>query len=417
MPADRLRMNRDSPVRVLEMELTDEPKSLTGCAGYSAVRILLRRRRRPIGWVAIYEPDDTISAKTLKLAIYFQAGSALWLSVLADSLESDVAATELPPISVVVCTRDRGKLLNDCLRSLHELDYPAFEIIVVDNAPASNETEMIVTQFPAKGLLRYVREDRPGLDWARNRGIMEARHDIIAFTDDDVRVDAGWLRAFASAFAEPEVGLVTGLVAPAELETGAQQLFELVYGGMGKGMQPRVWNRERAGRYDMVTAHRLGVGANMAFRRRVLETLDGFDTALDVGTPSHGAGDLDVFHRVLLSGATVRYEPKALVWHKHRRDIPALRRQLYDNGRAFGVYLLLLFIRGEVPRFVTANFARLWVQWHLSRVAWRFRRRERLPLPLILAEMWGGLHSPYAYLRTYYLDRRIRAQVDGQISG
>lgn len=80
------------------------------------------------------------------------------------------------------------------------------------------------------------------------------------------------------------------------------------------------------GPYDLVTVHHMGVGANMAFRRRVLEQLGGFDTALDVGTPSHGAGDLDMFHRALLSGATVRYEPVALVWHQHRRDMAALRR-------------------------------------------------------------------------------------------
>ena len=64
-----------------------------------------------------------------------------------------------------------------------------------------------------------MRENRPGLDWARNRGIAEARHDIIAFTDDDVRVDRAWLRAIGNAFLDPEIMGVTGFIAPAELES------------------------------------------------------------------------------------------------------------------------------------------------------------------------------------------------------
>ena len=397
-------------MRVLEIELSDGIPSIGGCAVYAAVRILLRHGGRPIAWVAMYEPDDVVSSEELRRVIYTQVGSSLWLSLLANGLDGDIRSHELPPISIVVCTRDRSALLGKCLRTLAALDYPAFEIIVVDNAPASDETERLVSDSQTQMPLRYTRENRPGLDWARNRGIAEARHDIIAFTDDDVRVDAGWLRGLARAFVDPEVGLVTGLVAPAELETEAQQLFELVYGGMGKGVRPRTWARHDVGPCDLVTVHHMGVGANMAFRRRVLEQLGGFDTALDVGTPSHGAGDLDMFHRALLSGATVRYEPVALVWHQHRRDMAALRRQLYDNGRAFGVYLILLLRRGDVPRFVTTKFARIWLRWHLGRVVRRFLRRETLPLPLILPEIWGSLHSWHAYYQTYRSDRRLRAQ-------
>ncbi|MBA3560077.1 MAG: glycosyltransferase [Gemmatimonadaceae bacterium] len=401
---------RSSAVRVLEIELSDGIPSIGGCAVYAAVRILLRHGGRPIAWVAIYEPDDFVSSEELRRVIHTQVGSSLWLSLLANCLDGDVRSHELPPISIVVCTRDRSALLGKCLRTLAALDYPAFEIIVVDNAPASDETEQLVSDFQTQMPLRYTRENRPGLDWARNRGIAEARHDIIAFTDDDVRVDASWLRGLARAFADPEIGLVTGLVVPAKLETEAQQLFELVYGGMGKGMRPRVWGSHNVGPYDLVTAHHLGVGANMAFRRRTLEKLGGFDTALDVGTPSHGGGDLDMFHRALLSGVTVRYEPNAFVWHLHRHDITALRRQLYDNGRAFGVYLLLLLRRGDVPRFVTVNFARIWLQWHLGRIARRFLSRKKLPLPLILAEIWGSMHSTHAYFQTYRSDKRLRAQ-------
>ena len=83
---------------------------------------------------------------------------------------------------------------------------------------------------------RYVREARPGLDWARNRAIAEAAGEMIAFTDDDVEVDPGWIRALVAAFAarSRRVAAVTGLVVPAELDTEAQVLFER-YRGFGRG--------------------------------------------------------------------------------------------------------------------------------------------------------------------------------------
>ena len=93
-------------------------------------------------------------------------------------------------ITIVVCTRNRTAQLSTCLDTLLALDYSTYEIIIVDNAPSDNATYDLATSLP----VRYVREKRPGLDWARNRGIKEARYDIIAFTDDDVRVDPYWLQ-------------------------------------------------------------------------------------------------------------------------------------------------------------------------------------------------------------------------------
>src|SRR4029077_1964328 len=117
--------------------------------------------------------------------------------------------------------------------------------------------------------VRYVREPRPGLDWARSRAIAEARGDIIHYTGDAAVVDRGWARALAAVFVEaPEVMAVTGLVVPYELETEAQWLFE-EYGGFGRGFERR-WCRvsrrtgERAAR-EYGGLGQFGTGANMAF--------------------------------------------------------------------------------------------------------------------------------------------------------
>jgi glycosyltransferase involved in cell wall biosynthesis len=227
------------------------------------------------------------------------------------------------PVSIIVCTRNRPVTLRRCLESLLKIKYETFEIIIVDNAPANKETFELVSGFP----FRYIREDRPGLDWARNRGISEARYDIIAFTDDDAIVDAYWLEAISNVFFKREVMAVTGYVAPAELSTASQYLFEFGYGGMSHGLYRKVFRRDKLNSQELIGASRFGVGANMAFRREIFTKIGDFDVALDVGTPSGGGGDIDMFHRVVTSGHVLMYEPSMLVWHKHRTESSLLRNK------------------------------------------------------------------------------------------
>lgn len=320
-----------------------------------------------------------------------------------------------PPVSVVVCTKDRAGSLATCLTSLAQLDYPSYEVVVVDNASATQAARYLSSKFH----VRYVREDRPGLDWARNRGIAESKYDIIAFTDDDVRVDSGWLRGIARGFTDPEVMLVTGLITPAELSTPAQMTFEFAYGGIGKSFAERRWDPQHLDAHQLLGAHELGTGANMAFRRAVFDRVGTFDTALDVGTPSHRAGDLDMFHRVLASGHVACYQPDALVWQRHRRDLTGLRRQLRDNGRSFGAYLLTRWVAarrgiGPVTPIQVVHYAlSVALGWRVGRVARQFMRRDPLALPLQVAELRGLLQAPWAYLATQRNDKRLREQLAG----
>jgi glycosyltransferase involved in cell wall biosynthesis len=315
----------------------------------------------------------------------------------------------LPEISVVVCTRDRPRSLRRCLASLTRLDPGASEVIVVDNASRTEETREIVTMTP----FRYVREERPGLNWARNRGAGEARYDIVAYVDDDVRVDPGWIRGIARGFRSPDVDAVTGLVVPAEMETRPQHLFE-IYGGMGKGMVARRFQRASMSHRGLIHVQDVGVGANMAFRRPLFQNLGGFDTALDVGTPSCGGGDLDMFQRVLVSGGTLRYEPSAVVWHYHRRDFESLRRQLYCNGRSYGVYLIKNWRDGRIGRIPLSSFVLFqWLPWLVGRLGLGIFWRHRLPLRLLWAEFRGAIDSPWAYMKTYKHDRNVRKKITG----
>jgi glycosyltransferase involved in cell wall biosynthesis len=379
---------------VTELELAGPLAPLQLPAPAAALQVLVRLRGRPVGWVSLpLSGEARLAPESIRSAIVSQVGWDLVPELLSGPALPVVAPPSGEPISVVVCTRDRPEELDGCLSALRSLRYPQHEVLVVDNASTGVQTAAVA----ARHGVRYVREMRPGLDWARNRGIRESRHPIVAFTDDDARVDPLWLDALAAAFAENAVDAVTGLVAPLELETEAQRLFEHGYGGMGKGFRRRVFSREQLGSTGLLRIQNAGVGANMAFRRSVFSTVGEFDPALDVGTPAHGGGDLDMFHRVVAGGHRLLYEPAALVWHRHRRSLDQLERQLGDDGRAFTIYLMKTFRTRSVGRRAVASFfLRHWAAWLMRRFVRGVRGREHLPVRMLWAPISGMLAAPLA---------------------
>jgi glycosyltransferase involved in cell wall biosynthesis len=360
-----------APVALVEIELGRAPESLERLGDAVAVEALVRRNGEPVGWVRLPVSDGQCSAAEIRKAL--------------DRLTVPPPRTRAPAprlsVTVAVCTRDRPEDLEACLDSLERVDYESFEILVVDNAPSSEATRLLVER--RGGRVRYVREPRPGLDWARNRAIAEAGGDVIAFTDDDAAVDPGWLRALAGAFGTDEtVAAVTGLVLPAELETEAQVLFER-YRSFGRGFAPR----RVAPETGAALAHRYGAagdygtGANMAFRRWLFGRIGAFDPALDVGTPTRGGGDLDMFFRVLKEGHVLVYEPRALVRHRHRRSMEALRRQIADHGLSFSSYIVRSALAYPGERLAFARLACWWwaktafrVLWPKASPSWALRR-------------------------------------------
>lgn len=360
---------------------------------YHAARLLVRDRGVPVGAVDIGPGPEERQLSSLRDRAAAATEWQLWQRTLIERLTEGTVDAEAIKISVVVCTRDRPDDLAHCLDALALQDHPAFEVIVVDNASRDARTRHVAD----RPHVRYVREERPGLDWARNRGVEVARFGIVAFTDDDARPDPGWLSAIARAFAAPAIDAVTGLVAPAELETRAQCLFEDVYGGMGKGYRPRLHCRR--GMRQRFAPHVYGTGCNMAFRRSVLFELGGFDPALDAGTLAGGGGDIDMFQRLIERGGALLYRPDALVRHVHRRDIEGLRRQLFDNGRAYSAVLWKCLRRadGFDKLRVVRTYGRWFYWWHLKRLVGRARGREQMPIRLICAELLGGLVGPALY--------------------
>ena len=189
----------------------------------------------------------------------------------------------------------------------------------------------------------------------------------------------------------------TGLVLPAELWTDAQRVFESYGNGMSKGTSEKVFCPEHMSSEEFIRSQDVGVGTNMAYRRSVLQDLGGFDTALDVGTPSCGGGDLDMLHRVLVSRRSIAYQPSAVVRHRHRRDMEGLMRQIQNNGRSYGVYLMKLWREGNVPKSALLWFSTwTWGRWLLGRPIQKLVGRHHLPMRMLTAELRGALSAPKA---------------------
>ena len=269
----------------------------------------------------------------------YQALSALQSPL--KQIEKKLKSQLTDNISVIVCTRDRPQQLYRCLHSLTELASPPLEILVVDNAPTSNETRTVVEKFPQ---VKYILEPEPGLSVARNTGIDRARGDIIAFTDDDLEVHPYWLAGLQQAFSARDTMAVTGLMLPAELETAAQIYF---YNQSNRWeYQPLVFDSQffRTMQPIGVPVWRIGAGANMAFRSKIFNLIGNFDELLGAGT-SGCSEDSEMWYRILAAGWKCRYEPTAVVFHYHRSDLISLQQQMYQYMRGHVVALLIQFVR------------------------------------------------------------------------
>jgi GT2 family glycosyltransferase len=320
-----------------------------------------------------------------------------------------------PRATVIVATRDGEATLRPCLESLFALDYPDFEVVVVDSASRGDGVRELVSGFQRDhgAHMAYVRENRPGVALAHNRGLAHASGAIVAFTDDDVTVDRLWLAQIAHAFEEADdVCCVTGLILPAELESPAQRLID-GYWAYAKGFERRVFDGQRRPGEPLhpYTAGTFGSGANMAFRTDVLRALGGFDPALGTGSPALGGDDLAAFFDVLEAGHRLVYEPTAAIWHRHRPDEESLRRQAYEYGVGLSAYLTKALI--DQPRRMLEMSVRAprALAYALSpRSAKNARRPEGFPAELVRLERRGMAMGALAYARSRWQRRDLHAE-------
>jgi O-antigen biosynthesis protein len=431
------------PVRLVEAELSRplpwvRPEAGNGRGPYAKALCLVRLHGVPLGLVPFELGSDGVDPAACAAAIWRALSREINAHLAEDGLPlvselrpSGITAdhprcvailddllADPPRVSVVVATRDRPHTLRRCLESLFAVVYPLrFEIVVVDNAPSSTATLELVGRL-SRAELRYVREDRPGPSWARNRGLAEASSDLVVFLDDDVVADRRLIAALVGGFnAAEDVGCVTGLILPTELETPAQLLVE-EYGGYNKGFEQRIFDTGEHRPEDPLypfTAGRFGAGACMAFRRSVFLDLGGFDPTLGSGRHPTGGEELSAFLRVVRSGRRLVYTPSAIVRHAHHRDYDRLRKQLHGYGVGLGAYLTSCI--ASEPRLALEFALRLprAARYMVDGRSEKNRRKScDYPRELTRTELAGLLAGPFAYVRARSLARRIEAEAESR---
>ena len=164
-----------------------------------------------------------------------------------------------PRVSVVVCSYNGGRTLEKCLQSRVGLEYPEYEVILVDDG-STDDTPEIAARFP---MVHAIHQENRGLSQARNVGLQAATGEIVAYTDSDCVVDPGWLtylvsklvRCDAIGVGGPNLSPEDGRVAACVAASPGQPMHVL--------------------ENDQVAEHI--PGCNMAFRREALEAVNGFD--------------------------------------------------------------------------------------------------------------------------------------------
>jgi glycosyltransferase involved in cell wall biosynthesis len=315
-----------------------EQLDLYGAKGFGRARLLVWSNGQPRGFVEVPVTDGAVPAAILRPEI-----------AELPSVPDRHTRRFLPPISVVVCTRDRPELLRDVLKNLTELDYPIFEVLVVDNHPASGLTPPVTESF-ADTDVRLVSAAGLGLSIARNTALKHAKFNVVAFTDDDVIVDRNWLANLAFGFGRDErVACVCGMVPSAELATPAQSYFDRRV-GWARECEPAVYALADPPEDDNLFPFRVaqyGTGANFAVRKDAVLEVGGFDEGMGIGSPTGGGEDIDMFVRFLLADWLLVREPSAVVWHIHRRSAEELETQIRNYGLGLGAWISKL---GTRPR-------------------------------------------------------------------
>jgi cellulose synthase/poly-beta-1,6-N-acetylglucosamine synthase-like glycosyltransferase len=249
----------------------------------------------------------------------------------------------------------------------------------------------VVAAFPT---VRYAREDRRGLDAARNRAFAEAAGEVLAFVDDDAVVDRGWLLSLLRPFDDPEVQCVTGLTMPLELETPAQEMFERLTGFSRRGFRRKTFQAPPA---NHLAVGAVGAGANMAIRKSILAEIGPFDPALDAGTRSESGGDHEFFSRILRAGYKIVYEPRALNWHRHRRTWEELRRAMYGYGVGAYASWTRTLLHERDPGVLRLGF-KWFCRDQLRDLAKNLVKGRFCEARLVLAQLVGSLHGPLRYI-------------------
>ncbi|MGA2176618.1 MAG: glycosyltransferase [Verrucomicrobiota bacterium] len=217
-----------------------------------------------------------------------------------------------PKVSIVVACYNGGRTLQPCLDSLTRLNYPDYEVIVVDDG-STDITPQVASLYKN---FRTLSQAHQGLSVARNAGLFASQGEVVAFTDADCRADEDWLYYLAADLLKGSFVGVGGhnFLPPDDSAVAAAVM-------VSPGGPAHVMLTDRQAEHIP--------GCNMAFYKWALVEIGGFDPIF------HRAGDdVDVCWRLQQRGYRIGFSPPAFVWHYRRPTVPAYLRQQSGYGEA-----------------------------------------------------------------------------------
>jgi len=270
-----------------------------------------------------------------------------------------------PRVSVVVCSYNGARTLRDTLDGLARLQYPNFEVIVVNDG-STDATPELAAEYG----VRLINTDNRGLSSARNTGWQAACGEIVAYIDDDAYPDPHWLHYIAYRFM---TGDWVGVGGPNIAPPGDGAIAECVANAPGGPVHVLVSDRE---------AEHIP-GCNMAFRRDALEAVGGFD-------PRYRAAgdDVDLCWRLQQEGGRIGFHAGAMDWHHRRNSVALYWRQQRGYGKAEA-----LLEQKWRSRYSAAG--------HLAWAGRLYGRGFASPIPLGRARIYGGVWGTAAYQALY----------------
>ena len=220
-----------------------------------------------------------------------------------------------PKVSVIVCSYNGAQTLEACLSSLLEIDYPDYEIVLVDDG-STDRTPEIIDQFRHHPKLVPVRQKNMGLSYARNVGARTATGEIFAYTDGDCMADPDWLYYLVGTLlGGPYAGVGGPNISP-PAANWVQACVSAAPGGPSHVLTT-----------DVVAEHI--PGCNMAFHRWAFELVGGFDPEY-----RKAGDDVDFCWRLQNAGQVIAFSASAIVWHYRRFTLKAFRKQQEGYGEA-----------------------------------------------------------------------------------
>ncbi|OGS22731.1 MAG: hypothetical protein A2252_08700 [Elusimicrobia bacterium RIFOXYA2_FULL_39_19] len=246
---------------------------------------------------------------------------------------------ERPIISIIIPVRNEEKTIRKCLGSLFELNYPEYEVIIINDG-STDCTKEIINSFVIRNTefktvtLKVIDTDGIGPSKARNAAIKQAKSDYIAFTDGDCVVDPQWLSELMKAFthdyshsfnAKNIVGAGGSQLSPEDDSRFGKLIndFMQVIGFATEYMKPRfvTYNKKTILKK---TSH--NPSCNSIYKKKVFDEIGGFSDLWP-------GEDVDLDYRITKAGYYLMYNPAAMVCHYRIDNIQDFRKMMYSYGK------------------------------------------------------------------------------------